>query len=875
MSRPERNAQAGPSAVRVLQTEDVASDAELELRELKRAGMRVMNRVVDTEESFSRALREFAPDVILSDFAMPHFDGMSALAIAREVAPDIPFIFVSGTIGEEYAIRALKNGATDYVLKSNLVRLPAAVERALSESAERLERRKIEKELGLVQARLAGIIDTLPDVLWSVQLPGEEIIYLGPSASEIFGHQAGDFLRDQDLWVKVVHPEDQPSMLNAWRAMVTEGKPFDVEYRVVRPDGSVRWVNDRGHIVRNALGAPERIDGVARDITQHVEHRRRIERLSRIRELLGALNAAIVRIRERGALFQEFCRIAVARAGFIVARVVELDPAGKARIAASTEADPRLFQQMVDDFNRDPESARSLLARALRTGEMQVVNDVLKDGRVANRVDLTREGNYALALLPLVVEGRTAGIVTLRARESGVFDQEELSLLSEMVSNISFALELMAKQEHISYLALYDVLTGLPNRTLFQEQLAAAIAAASRDKKPLALVITDLERFKAINDALGQEAGDALLKAVSQRLRNAAGDVGRVARVGSNIFALVFPHGSAEGVAHGLEAANVFGSPFELNGAEIHVTAKTGIAVFPNDGDDADALFANAEAALKRAKEMGERYLFYAPEINARVSEQVELEHRLRKALDNGELFAHFQPKLDLATRQMVGVEALMRWLGPDGKPVSPMRFIPVLERTGLILEAGQQLLAAAARQYAAWRAKGLAAPRIAVNVSAVQLRRRSFVQDVGQALGKVDAEGGGVDLEITESLLMTEIDQSIAKLRELRAMGLRMALDDFGTGYSSLAYLSRLPIDTLKIDRSFVRDMTEQPSQTSIITAIISLAQALRLKAVAEGVETEPQAQLLRLLRCDQAQGFLFSAPVSADRIEALLTPL
>src|SRR5260221_7823399 len=331
----------------------------------------------------------------------------------------------------------------------------------------------------------------------------------------------------------------------------------------------------------------------------------------------------------------------------------------------------------------------------------------------------------------------------------------------------------------------------------------------------------------------------------------------------------------AENVARGLEAANVFGAPFEIDGHEIRITAKSGIAVFPDDGADAAALFRNAEAALKRAKETGERYLFYAPSINARVSEQVELEHRLRKAVENGELFLHFQPKVDLAGGEIVGLEAVMRGQGPDGQLVSPVKFVPVLEQTGLICEAAKQVIAAASRQYAAWRARGLAAPRIAVNVSAVQLRRRSFVQDVQQALAGAGADGGGVDLEITESLLMSEVDESIRKLRELREMGLRMALDDFGTGYSSLAYLSRLPLDTLKIDRSFVHGMTEHADHTSIISAIISLAQALRLKVVAEGVETEQQAQLLRLLRCEQAQGFLFSRPLPLERVEALLKAL
>ncbi len=872
MSPTERNRQADAPTIRVLLTEDVQSDAELEVRELKRAGLRIKHRLVENEESFVEALREFSPDVILSDFSMPHFDGMSALAIARRQAPDTPFIFVSGTIGEEYAIRALKNGATDYVLKTNLVRLPAAIERALAEAAERRARRKIETELELVRGRLTGIIDSLPDVLWSVQLPGEEIIYIGPNAREIFGRDAGDFLIDHHLWINVVHPDDRAAMLSAWRATITDGRPFDVEYRVVRRDGKERWVNDRGHIVRDAGGNMVRIDGVARDITEQVGHRRRIERLSRIREVLGTLNAAIVRIREREALFQEVCRIAVARGGFLVARIIELGRDGVARTAASTEANPAAFEQIVHEYNRAPQQARSVLADALRSGQVQIANDVMKDGRVIDREVLTRDGNYALAVLPLVVEGRVAGAVTLRARERGTFDSEEVRLLTELTSNLSFALELIAKQEHISYLALYDALTGLPNRSMFHERLTESVGIAKRDRKPLAVILTDLERFKAVNDTLGQRVGDALLKEVAQRLRHAAGEVGHVARVASNTFALVFPEiRSAEHVARGLEAANVFGEAFHLEGHEVSIAAKTGIAVFPDDGNDTDVLFRNAEAALKRAKETGERYLFYAPSINARVSEQVELEHRLRKAVENGELFLHFQPKVDLATRRVVGMEALMRWT-VDGIAVSPARFVPVLEQTGLILEAGQQALAAARRQSLAWRAKQLNKPRIAVNVSAVQLRRRTFVQDVAKALETSAGDDCGVDIEITESLLMSEVEDSIAKLRQLREMGIRIALDDFGTGYSSLAYLSRLPIDTMKIDRSFVRGMTEQVHQTSIVSAIISLAQALRLRTVAEGVETEQEAHLLRLLRCDEAQGFLFSRPLPVEGMEALL---
>ena len=732
----------GMAAIRILMVEDVATDAELEVRELKRAGMRVEHLLVDREDAFVEALSGFGPHVIISDFSMPHFDGMAALAIARENAPHVPFIFVSGTIGEEYAIRALKNGATDYVLKTNLLRLPAAIERALQDARDRRARREAEE---------------------------------------------------------------------------------------------------------------------------------RLARLARIRDLLGAASAAFMRMRERRALFEEFCRIAVTRGGFVLARMVELDNAGAVTVAAATQHSAA-FDAIVAEYNRAPETAVSLLAQALRSQRPMVSNDMRTDERVPARSALTRDGNNSLVILPVRVEDKLVAAAILRAAEPHFFDQEELALLAEMVANLEFALELLAKQERLNYLALYDPLTELPNRTLFQDRLTQAIDAARRSETMLSLTVFDIERFKAINDTFGQGAGDKVLREVATRLRDSVGDVNRVARLGGNLFAAMRPAiQDASDAARALQERtyDVIGRPLLIEGREIKITAKAGIALFPDDGADADALFRNAEASLKRAKETGERYLFYAPHINARVAEQVELENRLRRAVEEQEIFLHFQPKVDLATRRILGLEALMRWRGPDDRLMSPARFVPVLEETGLILEAGRHVLEIAAGVYREWRAAGAPAPRIAVNVSALQLRQRDFVEGVLAALG---GPNGGVDLEITESLLMTDVDASIRKLNELRRAGISIALDDFGTGHSSLAYLTRLPIDTMKIDRSFVHGMTEKAEDTSIISTIVSLAQALHLRVVAEGVETEEQARLLRLLRCDQMQGYLFSPPLAREPLEELL---
>jgi diguanylate cyclase (GGDEF)-like protein/PAS domain S-box-containing protein len=868
------NPVAAPT-IRVLLTEDVAADAELEVRELRRAGLRFTHRIVESEQSFERALRAFGPDVILSDFSMPGFDGMRALELARELAPETPFVFVSGTIGEEYAVRALKNGATDYVLKTGLVRLPAAVERALAEARERREKRRTEVELEIARERLTSIFNALPDMLWSADARTRRFLYVSPAAERLFGYGPEEFLARPDLWTELIYPRDRPIALQGWDLLEAQGG-FDVDYRAVRRDGSVRWINDRGRLIRGDDGSAERVDGLMRDITEQVEHRSRIARLSRVREFSSSINSALVRLRERQALFEEICRIALDVGRFTGAHVGLLqDDGGEVAWVSRHGSSRGVLEGVVVTRQEDPDTGMGIVGRALRSGKAAVWNDVAWDPGVRLRERFAENGVAASGTFPLLLEGRSIGVFGLHASEPGFFDADEIRMLEELTANISFALELIAKQDQLTYLALYDPLTGLPNRTLFHERLTQATEAARRADAGLALALIDLERFKAINDTLGRQAGDRVLQALAGRLQEATGDINRVARLGSNVFALLF-HGisGAEEVARRLEdaAARYLGTPFRTDDRDVRLAAKAGIAVYPEDGANADALFRNAEAALKRAKETGERYLFYAPNINARVSEQVELEHRLRRAVEQGELFLHFQPKLDLVTRRIVGLEALMRWHGADGELVPPARFVPVLEQTGLILEAGRQVIAAANAVHRGWQAKGLAPPRIAVNISALQLRRRSFVADVLAAMRDAGTDAGGVDIEITESLLMIEVADSIRKLRELREAGMHIALDDFGTGYSSLAYLSRLPVDAVKIDRGFVRGMTENAGDRSIVSAIVSLAHSLHLKVVAEGVETQAQAQLLGLLRCDQAQGYLFSPPLPEDRVEALI---
>ena len=386
-------------------------------------------------------------------------------------------------------------------------------------------------------------------------------------------------------------------------------------------------------------------------------------------------------------------------------------------------------------------------------------------------------------------------------------------------------------------------------------------------------MLIDIDRFRNINDSLGRAAGNALLKEVAQRLLVANPDTRFVARIDSNCFALIVQCGfdGAE-VAQLLKStlALRMAAPFALTGKELRLSFKAGVAMYPLHGNAADTLLRNAEAALHNAKRSKLPHLYYNAGMNARIAEKLAMENRLKLALEQNQFVLHYQPKIDLASGALIGLEALIRWDEPGQGLIPPNQFIPLLEETGLIVEVGKWVIAQAHWQYQEWAARGLAPPRIAVNVSPLQMREINFVNHVLHILAQADPSE--IEIEITESMLMDDLDDNIEKLKLLRAAGIMVAIDDFGTGYSSLSYIARLPIDTLKIDRSFVINMASNGNQYQLVSTIISLAHALKLKVVAEGVETAAQAMLLKQLSCDQIQGFLYSRPLPARAIDAML---
>jgi diguanylate cyclase (GGDEF)-like protein/PAS domain S-box-containing protein len=869
------------SVLRILQVEDVATEAALALRELQRAGLSCEARRVDTEKDFRRELADFHPDIVLSDFSMPLFNGMDALHIAAAEYPRIPFIFLSGTIGEENAIRALKSGATDYVLKSNLIRLPGTLRRAIAEAAERRGRQKVERQLvnseaGLRRAQAVAklahiVVDSRGNFeTWSDSLP------------LLIGIDAVQLPRNSQEWLALIHPDEQEKIRAQFADAAASGGGMDSQYRMRHANGE--WIDIEQVIEPLKAVSDSNVQWFCtlQNVTDRKISERKIKRLIRVHAVLSGINAAIVRIRDREKLFRESCHIIVNQGEFTFTRIEVLNAAGGDLIPVA-EAGLPSDAAVCDRSSENPNGLlpRRLAEIALRERRPMFDNDIKldpvdeRDPSMPGTTPGAGPGATRSAIaMPLFVNGRTFGILTLCAPEQNFFDDEEVELLTELTDDISFAMEYIEKDEQLNYLAYYDALTGLPNGSLFQDQLAGLIRQAARDRSQVAVVSINFNRFRHLNDTLGRKTGDALLRMIADRLSAISLEGACVAHINADNFvvALADTDGNLLPFVQD-QLFRILGEPYLLPGHESRISANGGIALFPGDGPDAETLVRNAEAALKQARVAGERYLFYSREMNAHVADKLKLENKLRQALERQEFVLHYQPKLHIRTGQICGLEALIRWNDPEtGRLIPPLQFIPLLEETGLIVQVGAWALGQAALDYRELCSHGISCPRIAVNVSPLQFRQKNFASTVFSATGGIGARVDGIDLEITESVIMENIESNIAQLLAVREMGMHVAIDDFGTGYSSLAYLAKLPVTTLKIDRSFVLAMKDSTEDRAIISTIISLGHSVGLQVVAEGVETQDQQDALCELSCDEMQGYLFSAPVPVAGLRSLL---
>src|SRR6266700_4067888 len=617
----------GDEALKLLLVEDSPNDAELVLRELTRGGLDFHSHRVQTESDFRRELDEFQPHLVISDFSMPQFSGPKALAIARESRADIPFIFISGTIGENVAVDMMKAGADDYVMKNNLARLLPALKRELREAEVRRGRRLAEERLkeseaGLhraqLMAKIAHVI-TGPDgsfERWSETLP------------RLIGVEPAQMPRSTREWLDLLHPDDRERFRATAIEAARAGARKDVDYRLRRADGAwsrVRQVIEPLQTQADAEGGT-RWFSTLQDVTEHRLAEEKILRLTRVYAVLSGINGLIVRVRDRDELFRDACRIAVEAGKFKLAWVGVVDrEAMRVKPVAWRGGEEDYFQLMPLALNESDPEQYGLAGRAIRERRAMVVEDMAKDPRVLLRKEASERGFHSLVVLPLPVSEEVVGVLALYATEVGFFDDEEMKLLIELSGDISFALDHISKAEKLDYLAYYDSLTGLANSSLFHERLVQYVSVAQSEKSGLAVAVVDVDRFKIINDSLGRQAGDELLRHIAERIEGHAGPI-RMARIAADRFAIVRTGVSSESeVARLVEQwlAECFGPPYVVSGTELRVSAKAGIALFPSDGADADALSQNAEAALKKAKATGERYLFHTQQMTERIGEKL------------------------------------------------------------------------------------------------------------------------------------------------------------------------------------------------------------------------------------------------------------
>ncbi len=676
-----------------------------------------------------------------------------------------------------------------------------------------------ERMLSLLLDNLEGMAYRCrADADWTMEFVSE-------GCHRLTGYHAGELLLNSRVsYESIMHPDDRGAVRQRIERAIAEGTRFDVEYRIVRADGGIAWVWERGAGVASPDGQPSCIEGFITDITER-------------RTVAEALHEAERRYRSifehaTEGIFQTTCDGRYLHANPALARIYGYDT------PEQLVATLRSIQQ---DLYVDP--ARRQQFVALMQAQGKVVGFESQVYRRDGSVIWISENARA-------VHGPDGGLQFYEGTVSDITERKQY-------------------ETALRYQATHDVLTGLPNRTLLLERLGEALRQAERDGRMVALAFIDLDQFKLINDTLGHLAGDALLTEVAARLRRSVREADTIARLGGDEFVLVCTqmHNEDEITRSMQRVLQAVSQPWSAGGRNFSLGCSIGISLYPRDGRSAETLLKHADAAMYKAKEAGRNnFQFFMPELNRRAVERLELESSLRGALERDEFLLHYQPRVTLETGDVVGVEALVRWRVPGRGLVSPARFIPVAEETGLILPIGEWVLRTACAQAVSWQQLGWRPVKVSVNISPRQFREEGLADLVARVLAETRLEARWLELELTESLVMHEPERFASMLHDLKGLGVEIAVDDFGTGYSSLNHLKRFPVDWLKIDQSFVRDLTTDRDDASIVQAIISLGHELGLGVVAEGVETRQQLDFLRDHGCDQVQGYYLGMPVPAE---------
>lgn len=715
---------------------------------------------------------------------------------------------------------------------------------------------------------LQTLIDWVPDYMWVKDTESRFVVANRAIASDSGKDKASDMigLTDFDLHA--------PELAQRFRAIEQDvlrtGRPMiDEEEFVVDASGAGKWFSSTKVPLRNAQNDIFGLVGIARDITARKQADVLRDGQAHILEMI-ATSAPLEDVLDR------LMRLVESQLTGIFGSVLLLDKDGGHLHHGAAPSLSKDYTSAIDGVATGPKVGSCGTAAHRR--EPVIVADIMQDPLWEDYRELAAGHGYRSCWSTPILshQGAVLGVFAMYSMTVREPTDAETRLIDFTTRIAGIAIERKLAEDRIHFMANHDALTGLPNRALLEDRLSQAILYAQRYDRWVTVVFIDLDNFKLVNDTLGHNAGDELLKTVAARMVECVRATDTVVRLGGDEFVIVLfdQPTNVDLIAETLQKIRMaIAEPVQLGAHRLRATASIGIASYPKDGTNPDALLANADAAMYRAKEFGrDNFQFYAPEFNTTAHEKFVLQEELRNALVRSEFTLVYQPQVDLRSGQVFAVEALVRWNHPTRGTIPPTAFIPTAEETGLIVPIGDWVLHEACRQAKAWQDAGLPPMTVCVNVSARQFRERNLISRVVNALTESGLEAGYLELEVTESLIMQDIDLAVATMDELQSLGVQISIDDFGTGYSSLSALKTFPVARLKIDKSFINDLAADENDQAVASAVISLGQKLHLRVIAEGVETDDQVAFLRKNNCDEMQGYHFSKPVSASDIEELL---
>jgi len=671
---------------------------------------------------------------------------------------------------------------------------------------------KTTKELSHSNSRLNNIFDSLDVAIWSHDMKSNNLL-ITPGIEKLYGYSLDDFYQDHLLWRKVILPEDQ-KVIDHRLEQLNKKKPVTSFYRIVRPDGEVRWIRDRGIPTYDEKGNFVYFTSVLFDVTEQKEREERY----------------------RGLVEMSPDIIAVTRDW----KFVFVNKAGSELFNTSDIIGRHVFEFVSpESVNRIKDIVQEMDDKDIEKNHFECQLALPNDGIVDAEV----------SLMKILYEGRAAKLVVGR-------DITERKKAEQIIHKMAY----------------YDSVTNLPNRNMFKEHLNNSLAK-NEPNQELAILFLDLDRFKVINDTKGHSTGDLLLKDVADRLRSVVKSDGLVSRQGGDEFLILLEGKKKEEIETiAQQIIDVFSCPFFIGCEEVFVTTSIGISLYPYDGEDQETLIKNADTAMYLAKERGKNnFQYYNASLNTQSTRKMELEVGLRKALETNQFRMVYQPQYELETGKIIGVEGLIRWEHPKLGPISPIEFIPLAEETGLIVQIGKWILRQVCHDHTKWKQNGIRPIKMAVNISVRQMQDQGFVKSVKQVLDEYQVNPEMIELEITESI-MQNINHSIVTLNDIKKLGVKIAIDDFGKGYSSLSYLKHLPIDKIKVDKSFVDDIVDPNHNGLIAKAIIDIGHIMKFTVIAEGIEEETQVAFLLKNNCKLGQGYYFSKPLPEEDVRRLL---